>query len=708
MSSYTISPVWGAGAQLFDNSGNVLTGGKIETYEAGTTTNAVTYTDPIGSVFNSNPIIADASGRLSNEIWLSVGTSYKFVLKDANNVLIATYDNIPSSPQPPIVNDASSISYEQGYTVTAGAFTVGATYLITSVGTTNFVGIGAAANVTGILFTATGVGSGNGTAEYSRTVQTKLQESVSVKDFGAVGNGVTDDTVAVQAAFTACAASGQGLYFPAGTYNAASALTMGSHDLNMEGTLQYTGSAAITFLKINANEKNITVRVRNASFENPTSWSNEALVGVLVYGDRNTINLQSVFGFAVGAQFGVLGAFSGNIVNCNTLYHNKIGLDLKNTDVFSYVNQNTFIGGSINIFSYLTAFNSISRYAVRITSVGTYRNNNNVFYNCSFELKAAQVTGGAEVCPILMERGRANAFHLCRSEDASSAGVGSAIESNDSYGNYYYFAYCDVNAQNITYRGDFQTSYITNLLYTFGTQEGMDYLVYSSRSVISRANYYNGSTSVSIDELQGQLSSASTPVIAVAATLNSDNVQISSLSSFGFFVEVGSATRFKINVNSASTGTSRIFIAAFDSTGTRLTNVSPNHPYITGTPTFTINYFAAFGGAYRIDANSLECIFSIANSDVATIQIIIAGGSAGADLYLQSFNVLANAPTRVYTSVQQIANKQRIGTTVPSAGTWAVGDTIFDAAPVAGGTIGWVCVTAGTPGTWKTFGAIAA
>ena len=143
MSSYTISPVWGAGAQLFDNSGNVLTGGKIETYEAGTTTNAVTYTDPIGSVFNSNPIIADASGRLSNEIWLSVGTSYKFVLKDANNVLIATYDNIPSSPQPPIVNDASSISYEQGYTVTAGAFTVGATYRITSVGTTNFVAIGA-------------------------------------------------------------------------------------------------------------------------------------------------------------------------------------------------------------------------------------------------------------------------------------------------------------------------------------------------------------------------------------------------------------------------------------------------------------------------------------------------------------------------------------------------------------------------------------
>jgi hypothetical protein len=223
MTSYILSPVWGAGAQLFDNSGNVLTGGKIETYEAGTTTNAVTYTDPIGSVFNSNPIIADASGRLSNEIWLPVGNAYKFVLKDTNNVLIATYDNIPTTPQPLVVNDASSISYQQGYTVTAGAFTVGATYLITSVGTTNFVAIGAAANVTGILFTATGVGSGNGTAEYSRTVQTKLRETVSVKDFGAVGDGVTDDTVAIQAALNSGASV---INFSQGTYIINGGLTL--------------------------------------------------------------------------------------------------------------------------------------------------------------------------------------------------------------------------------------------------------------------------------------------------------------------------------------------------------------------------------------------------------------------------------------------------------------------------------------------------
>lgn len=48
------------------------------------------------------------------------------------------------------------------------------------------------------------------------TVQSKLSEFLSVKDFGAVGNGVTDDTVAIQAAFNA--GVNQEIRFPAGTY----------------------------------------------------------------------------------------------------------------------------------------------------------------------------------------------------------------------------------------------------------------------------------------------------------------------------------------------------------------------------------------------------------------------------------------------------------------------------------------------------------
>jgi hypothetical protein len=55
-----------------------------------------------------------------------------------------------------------------------------------------------------------------GTSAVATTVQTKLRETVSVKDFGAVGNGVTDDTVAIQAAVNACA--NKELFFPPGNY----------------------------------------------------------------------------------------------------------------------------------------------------------------------------------------------------------------------------------------------------------------------------------------------------------------------------------------------------------------------------------------------------------------------------------------------------------------------------------------------------------
>ena len=44
----------------------------------------------------------------------------------------------------------------------------------------------------------------------------------------------------------------------------------------------------------------------------------------------------------------------------------------------------------------------------------------------------------------------------------------------------------------------------------------------------------------------------------------------------------------------------------------------------------------------------------------------------------------------------------------PVAGAYVVGDIVYNNAPAAGGTIGWVCTTAGNPGTWKAWGTIAA
>lgn len=47
------------------------------------------------------------------------------------------------------------------------------------------------------------------------------------------------------------------------------------------------------------------------------------------------------------------------------------------------------------------------------------------------------------------------------------------------------------------------------------------------------------------------------------------------------------------------------------------------------------------------------------------------------------------------------------GDAAPSGGLWTEGDTVYFNAPISGGYIGSVCTVAGTPGTWKSFGAIA-
>ena len=90
-----LSPVGGVAAQFFTNTGSVLTGGKLYTYAAGTTTPQVSYTTSAGNVARTNPIVLDAAGRVAEggEIWIT-SQLYKFVLRDSNDVLIATYDNI--------------------------------------------------------------------------------------------------------------------------------------------------------------------------------------------------------------------------------------------------------------------------------------------------------------------------------------------------------------------------------------------------------------------------------------------------------------------------------------------------------------------------------------------------------------------------------------------------------------------------------------
>lgn len=128
--SINISAFAGAGAQFFDANGAPLSGGLIYSYLAGTTTLATTFTSRAGTSNNTNPIVLDAAGRTPEEVWLTGGSLYKFILKSSVGVQIGSYDNIPA------INDTTSIS---------NLITVSGTNALTALATPALVGYAAGA-----------------------------------------------------------------------------------------------------------------------------------------------------------------------------------------------------------------------------------------------------------------------------------------------------------------------------------------------------------------------------------------------------------------------------------------------------------------------------------------------------------------------------------------------------------------------------------
>lgn len=180
--------------QFFDANGNPLAGGKLYSYAAGTTTPLATYTDYGGGTANSNPVILDSRGEAN--VWFGTG-QYKLKLTDADDVEVYTVDNL-NGP------DAATLAV---LAASSGSSLIGY------------------------------INSGSGAT--ARTVQARLRDMISVKDFGAVGDGTTNDVAAIQAAITAAAArpasgsiaglggiSGATVYFPSGVYRINSGITI--------------------------------------------------------------------------------------------------------------------------------------------------------------------------------------------------------------------------------------------------------------------------------------------------------------------------------------------------------------------------------------------------------------------------------------------------------------------------------------------------
>jgi hypothetical protein len=190
-----LGPCFGAGAQFFDDSGDPLSGGLLSSYLAGTTTLTPTWTDHTGAAFNTNPIVLDAAGRVPEQIWIDLALQYKFVLTNSVLVQIWVKDYISWFIQP----DTDMANLANATDPTLGDALIGFQQ----------------SNSAGVLAGAV-----------SKTVHDKLQEFVSVKDFGAAGDGVTDDSAAILLATR----PGRLVHFPAGTYIIGTSMTISNMD----------------------------------------------------------------------------------------------------------------------------------------------------------------------------------------------------------------------------------------------------------------------------------------------------------------------------------------------------------------------------------------------------------------------------------------------------------------------------------------------
>jgi hypothetical protein len=105
---------------------------------------------------------------------------------------------------------------------------------------------------------------------------------------------------------------------------------------------------------------------------------------------------------------------------------------------------------------------------------------------------------------------------------------------------------------------------------------------------------------------------------------------------------------------------------------------------------------ATLDGNDLTTTRTLPRLFQVSDAIGGEIRV----GTVGGEVTVPSSAIL------VYSDGNRYGKKEATFTAIPTQGEWEIGDRIYYRDPVASGFIGAVCVTAGTPGTWKDFGAI--
>ena len=192
----------------------------------------------------------------------------------------------------------------------------------------------------------------DGTGAVTRSWSSKLKDTVSVKDFGAVGNGIADDTAAIQAAFTSVPNGGT-ITFPFATYRITDSINIAASDISIIGNDSIIDATDMTVLPQRGEG---VFRFVRPSTDVTTTLASTAVAGAV------QITVASSTGMAVG-----------DLIRCisnKTQYRNS-------TAIANYNDQNIIkaISGNIITLEHSLAYDlNITSNTVSITAVEPIQN----------------------------------------------------------------------------------------------------------------------------------------------------------------------------------------------------------------------------------------------------------------------------------------------------------------------------------------------